>query len=504
MDKRLDVRHGHNWATAILAATALLMTLPSLRGWCLFSPDCFQYLGIARHLLETGRFPPERLMAPPGYPLLLVPLLLLGDLPIMGLRLMLAACWAVSAAATYRLHRDELGHRLSLIAGLSVATSPVLLQLSLAPLSEMPYLALLTPTLVIISAWWRGRARSWWAVGAGGLLTAAALMVRSMGLVLVLAGLYAMLFRRGESLKRRAAIAGLFLLCSMGPAALWSWRQSCYSEGGTYAQSWTQARSAESTSATGASLQLERLTRFGPMRLEAVKEAVLPKQLGWRLFHPPLDGPTTWLIGGLFTVVALVRLGVGRSPVDLYVLGSLLLVSFWPYDEGVRLVTPILPVIIAYPLWVGAAWWRGARRKTAVRASLATALVGWLTIQCAGTCLLQSHLPNQRTRAEGRSEDMNAIASWRASHGSPGTPWLGLTEDGDNSKLVQFGAAYLARCPINPVDVQDGVIEAGPPEEPIAFVQESLAGASTAAWGRKPVEHVRGFAVYIADGTGSQ
>jgi len=491
-------------AAAALAATALLMTLPSLRDWCLFSPDCFRYLDIARHLLETGAFPPERLMAPPGYPLLLVSFLLLGDLPILALRVMLAACWAVSAAATYLLHRDELGHRPAMIAGLLGATSPVLLQLSLMPLSELPYLAFLTLALVMISAWWRGRARSWWAVVAGGLLVSAGLMIRSMGLVLVIAGGYALFVRRADTFKRRIACLGIFLLCSLGPTALWSWRQSGYSHGETYARSWTLARSVEATGATGMSLQLERLARFGPMRLEAVKEAVLPKQLLWRLFNPPLNGPTTWLIGGLFVVVAVVRLGVRRSPIDLYVLGSLVLVAFWPYDEGVRLVAPILPVIVAYPLWVGAAWWRRTRSRTMIRSILAVVLAGWLTIQGAGMFLLQLRLPSQCARAENRLEDMMEIAAWQELHASPSAPWFGLTEDGDNSKLVLYGAAYLARRPINTVDVRNGIIEGRPPEERIAFVQESLAEASAAAWGRKPVEHVRGFAVYSPLGTGSQ
>lgn len=496
MDRRPEVRYRHKTAAATLAATALLITLPSLGDWCLFSPDCFQYLGIARHLLETGTFPPARLMTPPGYPLMLVPLLLLGDLPILALRLMLAGCWAMSAVMTYLLHREELGDRLAWAAGLLLATSPVFLQLSLMPLSEMPYIALLTPALVVISAWWRGRARAWWVVGAGGLLTCAALMVRSMGFVLVIAGLHALAVRRKDTSRQRAVCLGVFLLCSLGPAGLWSWRQSGFSEGGTYSQSWTQPRSVESTSNTGLSLQLERLARYGPMRLEALKEVVLPKQLAWRAFNPPFNTPTTWLIGGLFVLATVVRLFVHRSPVDLYVLGSLLLVSLWPFDEGVRLLAPVFPVLVAYPLWAAMFCWQKARRKGAARVGLAAVLICWFAIQCSGMTLVQSRLPEQRARAEKRMDDMKTIAAWHQSHVAPASPWLGVTEDGDNSKLILLGAAYLARSTLVTVDVRDGEIEIDLPSIGVAFVQQSLAELAATAWGCRPIDCIRGFSVF--------
>ncbi len=489
------------WAVAALFIAPFLMVLPSWGSWCLFSPDSFRYLGTARHLLETGSFPPERLMAPPGFPLLLVPFLLGGDLPMPALRVMLAACWAISATMAYMLYREELGDRLAWAAGLLLATSPVFLQLSLMPLSEMPYVALLTPALLLISSWWKGRARIWWAAAAGGLLISAAVMVRSMGWVLVLAGAYALAVRHSDGRSRRALSLGVFLLCSLGPAGLWSWRQSEYSRGATYAQSWTQPRSVESTSATGVSLQVKRFARYGPMRLQDLKEVVLPKQLAWRAFNPPFDAATNWLIGGLFVVATVVRLAVRRSPVEIYVLGSLLLVSLWPFDEGVRLLAPVIPVLVAYPLWAGLICWRRARRKGAVRVGLAALLACWFAIQCGGMMLAQFRLPDQRVRAGKRLDSMKTIATWHRSHVAPASPWLGVTEDGDNSKLILLGAAYLARSTLVTVDVRDGEIEIDLPSIGVAFVQQSLAELAATAWGCRPIDHICGFSVFSTPAT---
>ncbi|MFQ5411083.1 MAG: hypothetical protein ACE5EC_02260 [Phycisphaerae bacterium] len=68
-------------APASLALLTFLVCLPALGPWCTLTPDGIDYLTNARSLRETLRFPAGALARPPGFPVLLAPLMILGDTP---------------------------------------------------------------------------------------------------------------------------------------------------------------------------------------------------------------------------------------------------------------------------------------------------------------------------------------------------------------------------------------------------------------------------------------
>ncbi len=463
----------------------------------LFSPDVAQYLTIARTLAETGHYPPERMMGPPGFPTVIAPFMLLGATPFAALRLFLAACWATSAVLTYLLHRHELGEALGWIAGLFVATSPVLLTLTTIPLNESVFMVIATAALLVMGAWRRRPAAGNWEVAVGGLLAGAAFMVRSTAILLLPVMAITLLWRRDRPIRRRLLWAAIFAACSLGPAGLWRIRQSAYPPGANYMQSWATARPAENTSVTSLALQCERLARFGPLRLEAIKETVLPKELCWRAYHAPLASPTTWLIGGFFVAVALWRAVRHRCPLAAYAILTLLLLAFWPWDEGVRFVAPLIPIFAAYPLWVGLRCWRGqiARHGQSAqhgqnvrhgqsarhgrRFVVATVLGLLAAVHISGLAVVVSRMPAQRDKAIMRLAAMRELADWHNTNTTAEgreDPWLGITPHHHNGKTQLLGAAYLARRPVRVMeaDAEECIALSDHPETCV-FVHQARA-----------------------------
>lgn len=474
----------------------LLACGPGLGAWCVFSPDSFRYLEIARRFHETGGFQPHKLLGPPGFSVILAPLLAFDDLPLLPMRLLFSICWAATAAMTYLLHRDELGNRLAFVAGLLVAMSSILLRLTASALSESVFIALIAAVLVVTAAWQRGAVKAKWTIGLGGLLAAAACLVRSTGLVLPPAVVLAILLNRGRPIRRRLLTAGAFGLVALLPTAAWELRQSHYSTGVTYAQIWKTARSAEHTDSSGLTLQMERLAKFGPLRLEAVKEAVVPRDLLWRAFNPPLGVPTTWLVGGSFVIVALIRSVRHRRPEDLFVVLSLLMLSFWPWDEGVRLVAPLIPILVGYPLWVGLLLWRKAGARRLARAGLLSALGLWVSLQAAGMFQTYCRLPAEREKARSRLKDMSDLAAWHEANTPPGGAWVGVTPKGSMDKVLLLGAAYLSRRPLTTIDVVDpAAFDLRLDGHTRAFVHDSLVGVALRRWTYVPTARVLGFKV---------
>jgi hypothetical protein len=223
----------------------------------------------------------------------------------------------------------------------------------------------------------------------------------------------------------------------------------------------------------------------------------LPKDFAWRAFNPPFDKPLTWLIGGCFVAVVAVRFFKYRHAVDAYVLLTLLMLSLWPWDEGVRLVAPLIPILVAYPLWCGLRWSRNAGPRKWVRPALISAMLLWLLLQAAGMAVAQSRLAGLETKARSRVAVMAFLAAWHDDHTLPGASWIGVTPKGDDSKVLLLGAAYLARRPMTSIDVLDlADYQLDLPAGSWAFVHDSLSELTQAKWGYVPVWHESCFTVF--------
>ncbi len=488
-------------ATCVLGLVALALSSPTWGGWADFSPDGFYYLTISRTLWETGCLPEGRIMAPPGFPILLAPFFTWGELPLLPLRILFGFCWAVAAAATYLLHRTVLGERLAWIAGLLVATSPTLLTLSESPLSETAFIPALAVSLVFLRRWWRQPVAGGAEACAAGLLTSAVFMIRSAGIILLPLMALAFLRHRVQGARRRLLMTAAFGLCALGPLLMWIIRQRAYPEGPSYGRHWTAPRDSEEPSSTGLALQVQRLSRYGPKRLEAIKKATIPQSVAWRLFQSPLKHPATLLFGGFFVVAGAACLVVRRDLVDLFGLATLGMLAVWPFDEGVRLVTPLLPILVAYPLWIGRALWRRTAWRKSLRAVVAIALGAWLIGQGLELKLLFERLPARREKAARRMEEMKSIAGWLRNNVSEGQTWYGVTTDADSVKVLLVGAAYLARRPMTAVDLRKGrrwEVEERLPAP--ALVHRSVIEAGLDA---EPLESIPGHSEFMAIPTGA-
>ncbi|MFQ5411084.1 MAG: hypothetical protein ACE5EC_02265, partial [Phycisphaerae bacterium] len=203
---------------------------------------------------------------------------------------------------TWRLYRMETGPAAAWLAGLLVAANPALLMQTTVVLSEMVFLPIALGMLLIIRRWERvgvigparhkrwdregilGPARYDTGVGgfeicAGGLLSAVAVSVRSMGVTLVPVAMIVLLADRRRTRRRRWVRAGLYLLFAAAPLVAWEVRQSAWPSTYSYTNVWTTAREAEQTDATGWALQRARLGHWGPTRLDDLKAAIVPNRL---------------------------------------------------------------------------------------------------------------------------------------------------------------------------------------------------------------------------------
>ncbi len=483
---------------ALLAAIVLLAAIPTFGDWCSLAPDSFAYLDTARTLVETGGYPDHYLIRPPGFATLITPFLALGELPALPLRALLVLSWTLSSILTYLLFRREFGRLPALLPALLVATSAVLLRQTMVLLSEPIYLPLSIGSLIVLNRWWRRPPAKAIPVILAGILAAATLLTRSTGMALAILMLVA-LIRPGPSagqLRKRIAITALFALVAFGPYFLWQCRQHQYPAEGGYYHQWTIAREAENTNATGLALQLERFRKFGPLQLDAIKAATVPQNIAWRIFSPPFATLTSWLVGGFFILAAGVRLLRGRSPTEAYVLLTLLMLAFWPWTEGVRLVTPLIPLFSGYLVWIGLSWWNRRGRWRCERPLLAACLLLLLLAQVGELGITQTRSDSVRAKAARRQEAMHRLAAWLDQNTPPRTQWIGISEDGHPAKTTLLGAAYFSRRPVKTLDVRNTEsYKATSSNNHWVVVQNTITNHPLITCGYTPAASLNGFTI---------
>ena len=474
------------------------MCAGALGPWCRLTPDSITYLTTARALFETGHYPAVHLMPPPGFPTVIAPLMAFGDTPFLALRIGLSLCWAATSVLTYLLCRRQMGERVAWLAGLLVALNTVLLMQTTVVLSEMLFLPLSLGVLLATARWGPGSASRWVEITLSGLLAAAAIMVRSIGVVLLAAPVAMLLLDGSRRPLRRVARAAVFLVFASAPLVAWQVRQSAYPAGEGYGHMWTTAREAEHTGSSGLALQFERLGRFAPMRLAAIKAAVLPGRLGWRAFQRPFDWSTTWLVGGFFVAMSLLRIVRERSPADVYFLLFLLLLSLWPWDEGVRLVVPLIPLLIGNALWAAQRMWRRLDARQWGRRVLGGAFALLILAQVVEMGLAQGRMPDHRDKAVGRMDVMRGLALRIREDLPAGAGLMCITPNENNSKMLLVGAAYLARMPIRrSLDIHGEMPEIqAMPRQLHTFVYKSLANEVARRWNAVPRFEAGDFAVF--------
>lgn len=447
-DSAVRVRTSISLAPVMVAALAVAVSLPVTGRWCNLSPDSFTYLTMARALYETGGFPSERLMAPPGLPILLAPLMGLGEMPMLAVRLMALACFTATGVLTWYLFRREIGERAAMAAAMLVTISGPMVNQSTFLLSETFFTPLALACLLIASRWHAGRATSTRELFLAGLLAAFASLVRSAGLVL--APMMLLGCMSNASLPRRRKIISLAVLTAgfVIPQAAWSIRQRAYPTTYGYGTIWTTPRGVEGTDETGTALHARRLATFGPQRLGDLTQAVIPNHLGWRAISGGAATVARWLVGGGLVVIALVRFVRRRSPTDAFFLMTIAMLALWPWNEGVRLVVPLIPLVMGYVCWLFIRTFAAVEKhRWPVRGLIALATM-FISAHAFELPYAIGSIQRQGERTAERVESMQRVAEWQLANLPADAEIVSITKDGDNAKLVLIGASYLSRRPI--------------------------------------------------------
>jgi hypothetical protein len=337
-----------------LVVAAALVGLHLALAYAVFQPaphpggDNAVYLTLGRGLVEGGGYrdlwdpaAPRHVQFPPGFPAIVAAALAAGVQPWAGLKWIVVGFSAAAVALTFFWLRRSRRPLAAVGVTLLVAVSPGVLTLSHAELSDVPFWALLTASLL---AWERAPRRAHGRAAAGSLAAAAAYLVRSAGMALFAATAAWLVLRRRW---RQAAI--------FAAAALPVWA------------AWAFGSAGLSSYANAAALRNPYDPSEGKLRAGDVLPRVWDNVGVYADRHLP-----ELLVGGhgrilLPLTVAVVVLAVygwasrlrrpGFAEVLMPVYLGMLLV--WPWEwSGTRLLLPVYPLLLAY---AGDGLWRAAR-----------------------------------------------------------------------------------------------------------------------------------------------
>lgn len=296
------------------------------------------YLSLARSLAAGEGYRdawdpalPAHAQFPPGYPVILAVALRLGLAPWAGIKLVTLAFSVAAVVLTFLWVRRRRRPDLALGAGLLAALSPGVVALSHWELSDVPFWAATTAALL---AWERLPRRGWGRAVAAALLTAAAFLVRSAGLPLMVAAALWLLLRR------RWAQAGIYALVVAPTAgAWWLWSRGGNGYGGHILDADPYNPAAGTVGALGL---VERIGENLQLYLGQHLPVLLTGSPGG------LGVPVAVVVAALALYGWLRRLrrpGVAEIFLPLY-LGMLFLWA--PAWSGDRLLLPVFPALLVY------------------------------------------------------------------------------------------------------------------------------------------------------------
>ena len=450
----------------LLLATVAIVASATFGDWMVLTPDSLGYLGAARSVWESQSLPGVRLVLPPGFPLLIAPLMARGDFPFTAIRAVLVVGWGAVSLLTYVYYRGELGRIRACAAALIIATSPAFLTQSSALLSELVFIPIALGALVVMQAWGRRNGASWPLVMAGAGLCAAAVLVRTMGVALLPVGIAFILRDGGGQVRQRFVRAIVFAAIALGPQLLWSAREAQYAGGYGYGEILTRPRAGEPADVGILQLQLHRLIHFGPARLETILQSVIPNRLGWRILQPGIAALAGWIIGGALLAALAWRFHRWRSPADGFALLLFALLALWPWDEGIRFVLPMLPMFAGIVATIGFSDKRtnpaaGSPRCRRISGSgamfIAAALVG---IQLCEAWTVGRSIAPRQAREAARVDRMRALAGEISERIADEAPIACIVPNESPAKIIIMGAAYLSRRQIERfVDVKEAGVD---------------------------------------------
>jgi len=307
------------------------------------APDAAMYLATARSLIRGEGYSmlgQPFVIRPPGFALLIAPVLRLRGLDFFALNLLVSSFGLVACGCLYAFARRRIG---ALAAGLLVLVlwfNPGIRELSCQAMSDVPGLALILACLLLER--WADRKPAWWRDVLLGLAIGLSSYVRTVLVLLVLAIAVARLLRRApskeelEPLGRRLARTALLALAVFAAQLPWQLRNSRIDQGAsdqTFLVSystgmWHEDGGDPNSRRLGLDEVLARIPEQGGLAL-----SVIGSRMGR---HEPGEIPIA-----VFLVVSLVLVAVKRrESLEIFALGNLVLLSLY-FGFMPRLVLPV-------------------------------------------------------------------------------------------------------------------------------------------------------------------
>ena len=288
----------------------------------------------------------------PLFPVLLAPIVAVFDYDLLPLKLFVVATGVAAVCCTYLLFRRSLDRRAALATAALVAVSPQVVSFSHQVMTEVPYLLLSVVALLLLV---RYADDEHWLTGRGALVAAtvaAALLLRTLGVALLVAGVvYLVLHGRGST-GERARKAGF-----MAAAAAVVWTAVNASTLGRIAY---VSEFLKGTTPDGAADESGLLSRVAD-NLDGYFEAV-PETVVYWLY----GRPSTVLAAAVLVVLAAgaVFVLVRRRTVVEYYVGAYaaILLVYEPSNAGNtrRYIVPLIPFLLWYFVVGMQLVWRGA------------------------------------------------------------------------------------------------------------------------------------------------
>ncbi len=381
------------WVVCLALLLFLALNLWTLNGGHPPGGDFAHYIKHAQNLLSGGAYGSGVFMPgvsahnyPPGFPLLIAPILAWAGPDLVLLKLPAIFIWPLCAWLWALIARRSLGGKTALWVFLFLLFAPWFFVFKQSVLSDVPFTLLATGGLWAFLHYDQDGRQAGWLICFLAFM-AAALLVRSAGLALWGAALVFLVLRR------RAWGAAL-LTVATGLAVL--------------------ALQKLMAASTGGYLLLFHDPVFYLTRLGGMLPAKLAKVLG---FYFPLFRGGYWLLAGVQAAGGLLLAGVaawgwlklrrrqgGWDVIDAFLVLYLLMILLWPFNEGPRFYAPVAGLLLIYFLqgmlnFFDTIW---RPQKIAPKALLNYLLVAGLALNLCNTALLFNYSGDACLRPQDR------------------------------------------------------------------------------------------------------
>lgn len=388
---------------------------------------------------------------PPGFAILLSPLCAFDSMPLRSARILAVIASIATAVLTFLLMRMRVGQAVALLAAGLVATNGLLIDHSNYLLSELPFTALALGALVFFERWrLTDESPRPASLVMAAVLTAAAALVRVVGLALVPVGMLALRANRSGVAGSRIRVAVMFACMASASSLAWLCGHAGPGQPGSYLSQFAHPRDAFEGDEPGWTLPIDRAVRLLPQRLTELAQALLPRSIAWRLWTEPLR----WAACGVGLVVALVMMRTAvrdRGGPALFAFLSWTMLLAWPWDEGARFVVPLVPVVIG--IVVESASRLGCRYGSVmpVRTALAGVAVVAVSAHAYELVLTARRLPAMQAKFTARVERGHAVSD--ALRELPREcSIVALVPQGEDAKVDLALGGYLAERRVEIID----------------------------------------------------